>query len=300
MTPLQAALIRLDRPSLAVGTATTLCYLHACPVCGSSRCRHYVRVASLWNAREYITYERCDQCDVVFRNPRLPDAERVHKYVEKPLEVQQPNKPLSRIHYHYMLRNVRRLQGKRPAGRLMDFGCGAGDFLIEARALGFDVMGLEVNRALARDVQAKTNIPVFCGLVDDPAFAQETFDVVVSSQVFEHLTDPRRTLLSVTRHLRSGGILLVEVPNLSHFKERLRRGSTMDDSHLFYFNRRSLCALLESAGLRVRLVQEGLRPFRWTSRLGRTLPAAGVNAVQQLASLCQLKTGLSIVATLDS
>ena len=80
--------------------------------------------------------------------------------------------------------------------------------------------------------------------------------------VIEHLTDPKGTLLALKRHLIPPGLLLIEVPNLRHFRERLRTGATMDDSHLFYFSRRSLTNLLDTCGFDVLHVSEGLRPFR--------------------------------------
>ena len=81
-----------------------------------------------------------------------------------------------------------------------------------------------------------------------------------------------------------------------HIRERLKRGSTMDDSHLFYFNRRSLTYMLIHEGFRVLQVHEGLRPYRWLGDLTRKLPISLVAAGIRLLSLCQLKTGLSVIA----
>lgn len=280
--------------------ASVLCYLHACPICGSAETSHYCRVRSLFRAGEFIVYERCRHCDVVFRNPRLPDVDRLQKYVEKPLDEQQTEfRPLSQAHYHHMMRTVRRLLAGAPRKRLLDFGSGAGGFLFEARDAGFEVMGLEVNRALAEHVRRRYEIPVFCGQIDDPRFADEKFVAIVSSQVFEHLTDPLATLMALKTHLEPPGALLIEVPNLSDIRERLRKGSSMDDSHLFYFNRRSLSTLLRSAGFTVHAVQEGLRPYRWIGGDGRALPSILVDVWERCFSACQIKTGLSVLASLE-
>src|SRR5262249_19058887 len=133
--------------------ATRLCYLHACPICTGTDTAHYCRVPSLWNRGEFITYERCRGCDVVFRNPRLPDEDRLQQYIDKPLAAQKTElRPASQIHYHHMMRIVSRLVRGRSQRRLLDFGSGAGGFLLEASGAGFDVVGLEVNRALAEFV----------------------------------------------------------------------------------------------------------------------------------------------------
>ncbi len=141
-------------------------------------------------------------------------------------------------------------------------------------------------------------IPVFQGLVDDPDFADETFDVIISSQVFEHLLDPRGTLEQVKAHLRVPGLLLIEVPNLHHFRERLKKGRTMDDSHLFYFNARSLSRMLRQQGFEIRKVQEGLRPYRFMRNADKTPAPALMEFGASLMSLLQVKTGLTVFAGL--
>lgn len=279
--------------------ASLLEYLHACPICAGGDLRHYCRVPSLFNPGEHIRYERCAGCGTVLRNPRLPAAYRLDRYercivpaAEKRLDAKR------QTHYRYMLRAIDRLLPPGSGRRLLDFGCGAGAFLVAARAAGFDAVGLELNRDLARHVSHQHGIPVYQGLVDDPAFAGERFNAILSSQVFEHLLDPRYTLRALRAHLAPPGLLLLEVPNLSDIRERLRRGSTMDDSHLFYFNRRSLARLLADAGFEVREVHEGLRPCGLLGRLTGLVPDPVLRAGERLLSAAGIKTGLGIIAAL--
>jgi 2-polyprenyl-3-methyl-5-hydroxy-6-metoxy-1,4-benzoquinol methylase len=204
----------------------------------------------------------------------------------------------NQIHYAYMIRVLRRLCPPGPGVRFLDFGCGAGGFLLEARAGGYDVTGLEVSRDLARHVAETHGLRVLQGLVSDPAFAAERFDVIVSSQVFEHLTDPVATLRELREHLVPRGILLVEVPNLRDVRERLRRGAIMDDSHLFYFDARSLSWLLLRNGFRVLEVHQGLRPYRVLPSLSRSAPGWLIRAGERLTGALRVRTGLSVLARL--
>ncbi|MEM6702203.1 MAG: class I SAM-dependent methyltransferase [Acidobacteriota bacterium] len=272
-------------------------YLHACPVCGSEDLVHYCRVKSCFSPGEFICYERCRGCGTVIRNPRLPDLARLDRYEHEELRPQQLEiVPKSQVHYAYMMRVINRYVSKSSGRRLFDFGCGSGGFLLEARKAGFEVMGLELSKYLAEHVIEEHEIPVFQGLITDDEFADERFDVIVSSQVFEHLLDPRQTLESVREHLNSSGLLLIEVPNLRAIQERLRRGATMDDSHLFYFTADSLSQMMESCGFKVLRVEEGLRPYRFGA--ARSAPDF-VHAVgERVFSALQVKTGLSVLARL--
>ena len=279
--------------------ASVLEYLHACPICQGQEPLHYCRVPSLFSEREYIRYERCPDCGTVFRNPRLTASYREERYVDKPLRPKDVrSKERNQVHYRYMMRRLQKYFPEGVGRKLLDFGCGAGGFLREARAAGFQVQGLELNRALANYVREELGIETFQGLITDQAFADEKFNIVISSQVFEHLVDPRATLLEVRDHLVPPGLMLIEVPNLRHIRERLRRGAVMDDSHLFYFSARSLPRLLRACGFEVLEVQEGIRPYRLLKDYSLRLPGWLHTTGQQVLSALQLKSGLSVLARL--
>lgn len=273
-------------------------YLHACPVCFKTALEHYVRVPSLFTEAEFIVYERCRHCGVVFRNPRLPPSERLSIYVDKILpDSLKELVPRNQLHYAHILREINHLYPQGAPRRLFDFGCGSGGFLLEAQKAGFEVMGLELNKDLAHFVRSRYGIPVHQGLIDDPAFANEKFNLILSAQVFEHLLDPRQTLLDLKKHLAAPGYVLIEVPNQLAIKETLRRGATMDDSHLFYFSARALSWMLEDCGFEVIKVQEGLRLYRLL-RSAQNWPHWLLEAATSLAATLQIKTGLSVLARL--
>ncbi|MEM8962446.1 MAG: class I SAM-dependent methyltransferase [Acidobacteriota bacterium] len=279
--------------------ASLLEYLHACPVCGDPEMRHYSRVPALFAKGEYIHYEHCCSCDVVMRNPRVPPDERLAKYEDKILpDAEKAIRPKRQRHYRFMMRALKR-HTQDIGKRFFDFGCGAGGFLLAARDAGFDVHGLEINRDLAHFVTDKYGIPVHQGLIDDPGFANERFDVIVSHMVFEHLLDPKATLHDLLPHLNTPGLLLIEVPNLLAIKEQIKRGSTMNDSHLFYFSARGLSRLLEDAGLRVLEVHEGLRPYRFLPK-GDALPYPLLRAGERVAATLRVRTALSVLARRDA
>ena len=278
--------------------ASPLVYLQACPICKSPDARNYCRVPSLFNEGEFINYERCLDCGTVRRNPRLADDVRLDRYENEELrDEQRLIKPKNQVHYRYMLKLISSIlppEGKR---RFFDFGCGSGGFLIEARAAGYDVHGLELSKGLADLVRSDHGIPVHQGLITDESFRDETFDVVVSAQVFEHLLDPVQALESVIAHMRRPGLLLIEVPNLLALKERLRRGATMDDSHLFYFTASSLSRMMRDQGLRPIAAQEGVRPWRFSA--AHRLPWRMLFLAERVLALIGVRSSLSVLARLD-
>ena len=99
--------------------------------------------------------------------------------------------------------------------RLLDFGCGDGDFLRTANLFGFQSAGIDFSDSREKRSQKMGKIARYSTLADfkenSPLSGQ--LDVITLFQVLEHLVDPLEALESLIPHLKSGGVLIVEVPD---------------------------------------------------------------------------------------
>ncbi|HVF76700.1 MAG TPA: class I SAM-dependent methyltransferase [Solirubrobacteraceae bacterium] len=147
-----------------------------------------------------------------------------------------------------------------PGGRVLDIGCASGGLLALLRPAAAHLAGLELSPTAAQ-AAAQIGDEVVCGALADPGlpFEADSFDLVVLADVLEHLADPAAGLARATAWCRPRGAILVSVPNIAHWQARLTllRGrwphddsGTFDASHLRWFTRDSLHALLDGAGLR--------------------------------------------------
>ncbi|MBW3652861.1 MAG: class I SAM-dependent methyltransferase [Actinobacteria bacterium] len=183
-----------------------------------------------------------------------------------------------------------------PGGRVLDVGCASGGLLATLRPSAAHLAGLELSPTAAQ-AAAQIADRVVCGALEDPQLPFEPgfFDLVVLADVLEHLADPAAGLARAAAWCRPGGAVLVSVPNVAHWHARLTllRGrwpqddsGTFDSSHLRWFTRDALRALLTQAGLRdvelhaiVPALRNHVRPARLAARaepawqaLGRRLP----------------------------
>lgn len=100
------------------------------------------------------------------------------------------------------------LAGHRPE-RLLEVGCGTGEFLKQARRFCGSVHGIEFNaEAAALCRQAGLDVREL-KLTD----MEGSFDVIAAFQVLEHVADPGRVIERWAAHLAPGGFLVVAVPN---------------------------------------------------------------------------------------
>jgi len=138
--------------------------------------------------------------------------------------------------------------------RLLDIGCGTGDYLAVCRELGWTVEGIEPDPEAARRASARLASPVHPGFVEDVALAASSFDAVAMSHSLEHVRSPRRVLSIVRRALVSDGRLLLMLPNFQSWDRwmfgRHWRGLEVP-RHLYHFEPRTITALLVDEGFEV-------------------------------------------------
>jgi ubiquinone/menaquinone biosynthesis C-methylase UbiE len=97
--------------------------------------------------------------------------------------------------------------------RVLDVGCGTGWFSREIERAGGRVVALDIGLNLLARVGEKCRAARVAGDACRLAFADASFDIVVSSECIEHTADPRRALTEMCRVLKPGGLLVVTVPN---------------------------------------------------------------------------------------
>jgi len=104
----------------------------------------------------------------------------------------------------------------RPGSRILDLGCGNGLSSYMLNECGYWVLGTDISSfflAEAAHLQSERLKYQACDALDLP-FADESFDVVCSNELIEHVPDAQRALLEMIRTLKTGGVLVIMGPNL--------------------------------------------------------------------------------------
>ena len=133
--------------------------------------------------------------------------------------------------------------------RVLDLGCRYGE-LTSYYAKKNEVIGVDIDENALKICEQKLGIKTYLqNLNERLEFDDNSFDVVILSEVLEHLPYPDITLGEVNRVLKEKGILVGSVPNGTRIKNRLRflfKGIIESDrTHIQYFSQKSLRHLLE-------------------------------------------------------
>lgn len=146
-------------------------------------------------------------------------------------------------------------------GRLLDVGCGSGLYVRQMSVLGWQCAGVDMSDIAVEEARKLNPDAEFhVGLAGDLE-AGEQFDLVTMHHVLEHLPLPRQAIANCYRRLRSGGRLVISVPNIGSFESRCfgRRWKGLDvPRHLLHFREPVLGRLLSDAGFTIESKRSGL------------------------------------------
>lgn len=166
----------------------------------------------------------------------------------------------------------------RPDGSVLDLGCGNGALLAEIRQYGsWSLRGVEISSS-GVEFARRQGLDVTLlepGSKLEKHLPPESFDLVISVEVIEHVFDPRTFLGGVLSILRPGGLLLLTTPYHGYLKNLCialagrcdsHYDPLWDGGHIKFWSRRTLTAALVETGFTcIRFAGAGRAPYLWKS-----------------------------------
>jgi 2-polyprenyl-3-methyl-5-hydroxy-6-metoxy-1,4-benzoquinol methylase len=201
------------------------------------------------------------------------------------------------------------VQEQLPCAAFLDAGCGDGRYFaalagrLPERIAGVDISERILETARATAARAGAQPELAQANVESLPFAAGDFDVVLCTQVIEHVVDAAAAVRELARVLRSGGVLLLSTDNARNVVSRtlnapraalvrvlgLRGRRGMVESPATPYTRESFRALVEGAGLRVERLETFRFQLMWPlgrsplqralNRLDERLPSHGVGDI---------------------
>ncbi len=177
-----------------------------------------------------------------------------------------------------IVRNMRKflsfIRDKKPAGTLLDVGCAFGYFVELSLSKGYDAYGFDPSGfASAEAGKLVGTSRIQNGTIQSVRYPKHSFDVITLFDVFEHLQDPLSDMKKLASLLKKDGVMLIATGDTRSIAAKLfRRKWTfyIPPQHIFFFHRKNVRELLQSASLKPRT---WFRVGKWLS-LGYVLHLA--------------------------
>jgi 2-polyprenyl-3-methyl-5-hydroxy-6-metoxy-1,4-benzoquinol methylase len=166
--------------------------------------------------------------------------------------------------------------------RLLDVGCGTGDFLFAAKQKGWDVSGIEPNEKARARANSKTNNKVF----DTDQLSQlekDQFDVITLWHVLEHLPNLEKQITTFRKLLKPNGTLIIAVPNFKSFDAQYYKSfwAAYDvPRHLWHFSKTAISKLFQRENFKVEEIRPMLFDAFYVSLLSEKYKTGSMNPIK--------------------
>src|SRR5581483_2619894 len=207
-----------------------------CSICGSREILIYKKYLK-------FSYYLCKTCQSLILHP-TPNTRDLQNFYKNKFDYSNGEKEeeIIRKRSHSIFKKLKSLN---PKGiELLDIGSGLGYFLDEANKKGYKTTGIEPSQKLFR--YSTNNLKLTIQNMTFESYLQKNkkkYDFISLIHVIEHIKNPTASINLIFKHLRKGGILLIESPNLdSHLfsYEREQYSYMSIPEHLWVFSKKSL------------------------------------------------------------
>ncbi|MCB9231471.1 MAG: class I SAM-dependent methyltransferase [Bacteroidia bacterium] len=240
-----------------------------CPICGSENISFKLEAKDYTVSGKFFRISQCRNCTLRFTNP-VPEQEEIGYYYQSDEYISHSNTSKGFINKAYQIvrgitlnskqKLVIRSSGKRQ-GKILDVGCGTGEFLNKMKEAGWTTQGIE-----PEDSARKMASENFGLTVEEPAkffeFSEAEFDVITMWHVLEHVHQLDEYIANLKRLLKPNGTLIIAVPNYqSHDAKKYRMVWAAYDvpRHLYHFSVEAMNYLMGRFGFVISKIK--MMPF---------------------------------------
>jgi len=234
----------------------------SCRLCGSNEntLLFYAPVLPYHNgifAFDKWPISKCKNCGLVFQSVR-PDDNALDEYYKFDNEGDREyirkwfiENSTSRV--SDWKRYLKIISHYKKSGLLLDVGCGAGDFIVEAEKLGYSTIGQEVSNFFIEFCKSH-HYDVLEGDLLSQNLHASTFDIVSIVDVIEHVTNPKETLDYINYLLKPDGVLFIVTHDIGNIFSKLygvKWRHMIPIGHLTFFTKRTLGKMLNISGFKI-------------------------------------------------
>ena len=244
-----------------------------------------------------IHYYQCEKCSHIFQEP-MPSLSEISLMYDSNYYTINSQSPLflKGFIYSYKVKSdvnkIVRIAKIHKESSVMDIGCGDCSRLFRLRDIFGDkivLTGVDLNfteevkrKAISNNINLiKLNIES-----DPPKIFDNTFDLIVMSQLIEHLKEPKNTLNKIKSMLSKNGNILIETPSSSGldylFFKKAYWGGYHIPRHLHIFSKNSLSFLVRQQNMKIKQQRYLPSPGFWIISLRNYL---GLNSISKSKSM---------------
>ncbi len=212
-----------------------------CPICDSNSGEKIINLKN-------TDLLRCSECSMVFADIKenavleknIYDKATFYRYLQKEhfITAAYYDFVLNKIIHHFKSKQI----------KMLEFGCGSGQFLLRAERKGIESYGSDFS-PYSEIAKKEFNLKIETKDIFETKYQKNTFDVIISHATYEHVYDLNKITEKLTTLLKNGGLMIISgVPNFNLLSRRLFKNYHVNTppGHINYFETQSIKRLFNN------------------------------------------------------
>ena len=230
-----------------------------CPWCNSEKAHKHLELKDYFLTQEAFEIWVCEDCGLLYTSPR-PVPEKIGEYYKSEAYYSHQENKIGLIPRIYesvkkvnLKHKVNLAIGGLEKGKLLDIGCGVGDFLQQIESKGWQCTGIEPSEDAAKIAKKRIQATIYKPEEID-TLIDETYDVITMWHVLEHVDDLRTEVEQLFRLLKKGGRLVIALPNYKSYDATYYQDkwAAYDvPRHLNHFDKQTIVNIFNTKGLKL-------------------------------------------------
>ena len=278
--------------------------LNNCPVCNAAETTPFLTCIDNTVSRETFNIVECSSCGFKYTNPR-PEESKLGDYYKSEEYVSHSNTKQGFINSVYqivrkytLLKKFQLISRQKKTGKILDIGCGTGEFLKVFKDANWKTLGVEPDPDVRKiaienynlDIKEETEIK---------NFETGSFDVITMWHVLEHVPRLNERIEDLKRLVKLDGIIIIAVPNCDSFDAEIYKefwGAYDVPRHLYHFSPKDINAIFKNHDLKVFRTLPMIFDSFYVSMLSEKIKTGKLNPIRALwngfrSNLSAIKTG---------
>jgi 2-polyprenyl-3-methyl-5-hydroxy-6-metoxy-1,4-benzoquinol methylase len=233
--------------------------LSSCPLCGKSIFSPFLKSTDFFLTKEEFMIVSCSNCGMKFVNPR-PDEKEIGKYYESTDYMSHDTGKKTGLNFLYrrarnfsLKKKFKIIEEYAKGKKLLDFGCGTGEFIFFCKQNGFNVKGIEPGERPRSFARNKYQLEVHEETYLSHLTHQE-FDIITLWHVLEHVHLLNERMKKIAEIMNPDGTLIIAVPNCNswdaHYYGKFWAAYDLP-RHLYHFSPETMKILAQNHTLKI-------------------------------------------------